>query len=129
MDLFQLGWFANPIFSMRGNYPATMITQIASNSVREGRSWSRLPTFSEQWINIIKGSADFLGLNYYSSRYIDIAETPVGENPSYERDMNLKYYVKDDWKRAASSWLYSVPQGLGDILRCVFLPMKTYYSQ
>lgn len=115
--LFQLGWFAGPIFSMRGNYPAVMITQIASNSIREGRSWSRLPTFSEQWVNTIRGSADFLGLNYYTSRYVDTLEKPVGPNPSFQRDMNLQLLVKDNWKQSASSWLYSVPQGLGDILR------------
>lgn len=94
-----------------------MITQIASNSIREGRSWSRLPTFSEEWINLIRGSADFLGLNYYTSRFIEVSDKPIGVNPSYNRDMNLKFIVKPEWKQSASSWLYSVPQGLGDILR------------
>lgn len=42
---------------------------------------------------------------------------PDGENPSYERDMNLKFEIKSDWPRAASNWLYSVPSGIADILR------------
>lgn len=96
-----------------------MITQIASNSIREGRSWSRLPTFSDRWVKMLRGSADFLGLNYYSSRVVEIAPEPQGRSPSFTRDMNLKMTVKPEWKQSASDWLYSVPQGLGDILRFV----------
>lgn len=94
-----------------------MIRSIASNSIREGRSWSRLPTFTDKWIETIRGSADFLGLNYYTSRYVEFNTERVGPNPSYQRDMNLKLVTKPEWKRSASSWLYSVPKGIGDILR------------
>lgn len=94
-----------------------MITQIASNSIREGRAWSRLPTLSPYWIERIRGSADFLGLNYYTSRYVKLQDKPIGENPSWERDSKLATYVLPDWKKAQSNWLYMVPEGLGDILR------------
>lgn len=94
-----------------------MITQIASNSIREGRTWSRLPIFSQKWIDMIKGSADFLGLNYYTSRYVEVLKEPVGRKPSIYRDMMLNFTVKPEWKRSRSDWLYSVPSGLGDILR------------
>lgn len=94
-----------------------MITQIASNSIREGRSFSRLPVFSEKWIETIRGSADFLGLNYYTSRYVEMLEEPEGTSPSLYRDMMMKFTVKPEWKQSKSSWLYSVPSGLGDILR------------
>ncbi|XP_055305125.1 myrosinase 1-like [Sitodiplosis mosellana] len=116
---FSLGWFANPIFSPAGNYPAIMITSIASNSIREGRSWSRLPSFTDKWIETIRGSADFLGLNYYTSRYVEVNPEPKGTNPSYERDINLKFVIKPEWKPSASNWLYSVPKGIGDILRWI----------
>lgn len=94
-----------------------MQTVINSNSIREGRSWSRLPTFSQKWKDLIKGSADFLGLNYYTSRYVKLNPEPSGLNPSWERDNGLIQSVEPEWKRSRSSWLYSVPQGLGDILR------------
>lgn len=96
-----------------------MITQIAGNSIREGRAWSRLPSFSDRWIEMIRGSADFLGLNYYTSRYVETTDEPTGRDPSYYRDVNLKLVVKPEWKQSASSWLYAVPQGLGDILRYI----------
>lgn len=94
-----------------------MTAQIASNSIREGRDWSRLPALSEQWINIIRGSADFLGYNYYTSRYVQGLKEPSGPNPSHERDTMLKNTVKPEWKQAKSNWLYAVPSGLGDMLR------------
>lgn len=117
LEFLQFGWFAHPIFSTKGNYPSIMIEQIASNSRKEKRSWSRLPKFSKKWIDIIRGSADFLGLNYYTSRYVEILDEPEGKNPSHWRDMSMKASIKPEWKRAKSEWLYSVPSGLGDLLR------------
>lgn len=97
-----------------------MITQIDNNSLREGRAWSRLPTFSKQWIDTICGSADFLGLNYYTSRYVEMSEKPLGKDPSFDRDRNVKDMKNLNWKRSSLKWLYSVPKGLGDIIRLVF---------
>lgn len=123
--IFQLGWFAAPIFSRDGDYPDVMVERVASNSKREGRHYSRLPTFSKRWVKMIRGSADFLGLNYYSSRFVEELDEPVGPHPSYVRDRNLKELTKPEWKRAASEWLYSVPQGLGDILRYSIIQSKS----
>lgn len=94
-----------------------MISQIAKNSMKEGRRLSRLPIFTNEWIEKIRGSADFLGLNYYTSRYVEIPKIPMGKSPSYERDFNIKEMVKTDWKPSASESFCSVPQGFGDILR------------
>lgn len=115
--LLQLGWIAHPIFSSEGDYPSIMIKQIASNSLREGRSWSRLPTFSKRWIDMIRGSADFFGLNYYTSRIIEISKNSKDLFPSYVNDAHLKTTIKPEWKKSASFWYYSVPNGIGDILR------------
>lgn len=94
-----------------------MITHVSNNSIREGRLRSRLPTFSSDWINTIRGSADFFGLNYYTSRYLESPIKSIGEDPSIERDRVYEWKVKPEWKQAESTWLYSVPEGLGDVLR------------
>lgn len=114
---FQLGWFAHPIFSVEGNYPPIMISQIANNSMHQGRSESRLPTFSKEWIAKIRGSADFFGINYYTSRMVELSNGLEGRNPSFERDRNLKETVTSDFKPSSLFWLYSYPKGLGDVLR------------
>lgn len=96
-----------------------MHEQIDENSIREGLKQSRLPTFSEYWIKQIQGSADFLGLNYYSSRYVELLRTPTGPNPSYERDTMLSHTVDPEWKQEKPWFIYSVPKGLGDLLRYI----------
>lgn len=115
--LEQLGWFANPIFSREGGYPTVMREQIDSNSSLEGRNHSRLPIFSDFWIEQIRGSSDFFGLNYYTSRCVELLKTPTGVNPSYERDTLINQTVKPEWTQSTALHIYSVPSGLGDLLR------------
>lgn len=98
-----------------------MIKEIRKNSKKEGRLYSRLPEFSREWVKKIRGSADFLGLNYFTSRYVEEIEESKLPYPSYARDRRLKDVVQSDWKRSELEWLYSVPQGLGDILRYILI--------
>lgn len=114
---FNLGLMAHPIFSTHGNYPELVRSVVANNSMHEGRLESRLPTFSSKWIDMIRNSADFFGLNYYTSRYVEFSIEPVEEDPSFARDLNVNFTTDPRWKRAAARHLYSVPNGLGDLLR------------
>lgn len=109
----MLGWFAHPIFSKQGNYPQIMIDNIKRNSA--DRPWSRLPEFTAAEINSIKGSADFLAINYYSSRLVK-AKANYPEEFDWEADAGIDRFVNQSWPRAKSSWLYNVPQGLHDLL-------------
>lgn len=95
-----------------------MKKDIAINSKREGRIRSRLPEFTLKEICEIRGSADFLGANYYTARYVTrpgsssmLNGVPL-RNPSYERDLDVTQYVDPEWKVAASFFIYSVPEGL-----------------
>ncbi|VDM75403.1 unnamed protein product, partial [Strongylus vulgaris] len=58
-------WFINPLF--RGDYPKAMRVTVNEKSRREGRTTSRLPYFSDYEKDMLIGSADFLGINYYIS--------------------------------------------------------------
>ncbi|XP_070490367.1 myrosinase 1-like [Chironomus tepperi] len=109
----MLGWFAHPIYSKDGNYPQVMIDNIKRNS--GSRPWSRLAEFTTEEIELIKGSADFLALNYYSSRIVKPKVT-YPEEYDWEADAGVDRYVNPQWERAESSWLYVVPEGLRDLL-------------
>jgi beta-glucosidase len=54
---FQLGWFTDPIYL--GDYPSSMKQLIGE----------RLPSFTKEQRDRLKGSIDFLGLNHYSTKY------------------------------------------------------------
>lgn len=113
----------NPIFSKHGNYPQIMIDEIGNKSKAEGRFWSRLPTFTETERKSLIGSADFLGLNYYTSRYVS-ASTVNSTEISFDGDVNVEYSTDDTWTTSKSSWLFGVPKGLEDLLKFI----KNKYS-
>lgn len=116
---FGFGWFAHPLFSKDGGYPKVMVDRVASNSAKEGRRKSRLPSFSPVELEQVRGSSDFLGINYYTSGYAfdgDEQTSWIGE-PSRWRDQNTYGYGNDDWPVAASGWLRSVPEGLRELLK------------
>ena len=117
---FYFGWYTHPIFSKVGGYPQIMIDVINENSIKENRTRSRLPEFTEEERKNVMGSADFLGLNYYSSHYsepgIDLNWAP---NPSFPRDQYIHTSDDASWPTAQSTWLKSVPEGLRAFLNWI----------
>uniref|UniRef100_A0A6E8VE25 Beta-glucosidase lactase phlorizinhydrolase n=3 Tax=Anopheles coluzzii TaxID=1518534 RepID=A0A6E8VE25_ANOCL len=116
--LFQIGWFAEPLFGEDGNYPGVMVDEIGHNSALERRSHSRLPSFTSAERLLVRGSADFFAYNYYSSRLVDLdrAEYNAAEPPAWRRDARILQSVDPAWSRAKSTWLYVVPEGLRGVL-------------
>lgn len=104
---FMLGWFMDPI--VHGDYPASMRTLVQD----------RLPEFTEEQSKMLKGSFDFLGLNYYTGNYaknLTEKKYPV----SYETDANILFTAYRDGisigPQAASTWLFVYPEGLKELL-------------
>lgn len=119
---YRYRWFADPIFSVQGGYPQLMVDEIAKRSAIEGRPFSRLPTMTEEQKSLIRGSSDFFGINYYTSAYMVINKTERDprEEPSWFGDSGIKESVDiENWKRAATLWLFSVPDGLRQLLNWI----------
>jgi len=55
----QLGIYANPIFTEEGDYPSVVKERIDANSKAEGFTTSRLPKFTSEEVNFIKGKIRF----------------------------------------------------------------------
>lgn len=49
----------------------------------------RLPKFTTEQAEMVKGSYDFLGLNYYTSNYASNIVSPYKVNISYSRDSQV----------------------------------------
>lgn len=116
---FSFGWFAQPIFGATGDYPEVMIGRVANNSAKEGRRKSRLPVFSAEEIASLRGSADFMGLNYYTSaKASDGGDQHIWTgHPSRDRDQNTRWHGDASWPVAESPWLRSVAEGLRELLK------------
>uniref|UniRef100_A0A2N9EWC3 Beta-glucosidase n=1 Tax=Fagus sylvatica TaxID=28930 RepID=A0A2N9EWC3_FAGSY len=71
---FLFGWFAHPVTF--GDYPESM--KVAVNH--------RLPKFTNAQSKLLKGSIDFLSVNYYTSNYAESASLANGVNVTYVTD-------------------------------------------
>ncbi|XP_050305569.1 myrosinase 1-like [Anthonomus grandis grandis] len=119
---WALGLFGHPIFI--GNWPQMVIDRIGNLSVAQGFNTSRLPAFTETEIELIKGTYDYLGLNYYTTLlasplldFTDYENVTVG----YGYDRNVLSSYDPSWTQSPVSWvtLFDVPAGFRAMLNWV----------
>jgi beta-glucosidase len=107
---FQLGWFADPIYF--GDYPAVMRERVGD----------RLPKFTQEEKEMMKGSNDMFFLNHYTSSYASVP-TNFNDTVGWFKDMNVNITRDRDGvpmgPRADSEWLYVYPQGIRDMVNWV----------
>ncbi|RDX87882.1 Beta-glucosidase 12, partial [Mucuna pruriens] len=100
--------FMEPLTS--GNYPQSLRSLVGK----------RLPKFSKQQVKLIKGSFDFLGLNYYTSNYAANAPKLSNDKPNYVTDSHVNLTTERNGipigPLAASNWLYVYPRGIRELL-------------
>lgn len=102
---FMFGWYMDPLTN--GEYPASMRKLVGE----------RLPEFTKEESEMIKGSYDFLGLNYYTARY---AKDDPDSTPMLSfTDSRLEQLEKRGDVPIGDlhgSWIYLVPDGLRELL-------------
>uniref|UniRef100_UPI0037E7575E lactase/phlorizin hydrolase-like n=1 Tax=Semicossyphus pulcher TaxID=241346 RepID=UPI0037E7575E len=115
---FMLGWYAHPIF-VDGDYPATLKTQIEEKRKKCPLSEpARLPVFTSEESKRIHGTADFFGLNHYTSRLVNSSDGGCNSGPHGVGDFQAQ--VDPSWSSTASDWIYSTPWGLRRLLNYIF---------
>jgi len=106
---FRIGWFMDPLTS--GKYPDSMRSLVGA----------RLPRFTHEESKELKGSFDFLGLNYYSTHFA--INNPNPRNPvktDYGLDVraNLSFEVNGVCLGSSegASAFRSYPAGIRDVI-------------
>ncbi|KAF2887322.1 hypothetical protein ILUMI_18851, partial [Ignelater luminosus] len=118
--LFTFGWYTDPIYGRKGDYPEVMNKFVAERSKKEGFKKSRLPVFTKEEVAYIKGTYDFFGLNHYTSFTIsDAPEFPIGGKPSLVEDARLIAGQDPNWPSTAADWLKIVPWGFTKTLKWI----------
>ncbi|XP_056637774.1 cytosolic beta-glucosidase-like [Diorhabda sublineata] len=117
---FVHGMYMHPI--VFGNWPQIMIDNVAKFSQVQGFNESRLPAFSNEEIELIKGTFDFIAINHYTT-YMVKARSQPSYAVSWVADSGVDSYQKDTWETAAIGWFKKVPWGFGKLLRWL---RKTY---
>ncbi|GMF31970.1 unnamed protein product [Phytophthora lilii] len=115
---FHLGWFADPVY--KGDYPQIM----------KDRLGDRLPKFTKEQQQLLKGSSDFFGLNNYSSSYAKPADSykpgelpPSDSTGSFFQDEGVNAFEDPSWEQTAAMWNFVTPWGLKAL--CLHIS-KTY---
>jgi len=98
---FQMGWYAHPIYT--GDYPAAMRRLYGT----------RLPHFTEEESNLLKGSSDFFGINQYGGAWASFAPDSPGADLSYSKSDTEGFH------HGQSSWLTALGWGLTKLLHWV----------
>lgn len=102
---FWLGWFADPVYL--GDYPEAMRNILGD----------RLPTFTADETALLKGSADFFGLNHYGTGLV--TDTSV-EDPTDSGWMECYGAVDESsFVQAQSAWLFGAGWGVRKLLTWV----------
>ncbi|KAJ8602452.1 hypothetical protein CTAYLR_001281, partial [Chrysophaeum taylorii] len=109
----QFGWFFDPV--VYGDYPESMKRRVGD----------AMPAFTPEQSAALRGSVDFLGVNYYTARWIAVPDKIHRPSPSANGIpfLNAMFTMTayDDNRvaigpRAGSEWLYVVPEGIHDVL-------------
>ncbi|EDS31871.1 lactase-phlorizin hydrolase [Culex quinquefasciatus] len=119
---FHIGWYMHPIYSKTGNYPQVMIDRINALSQEQGFANSRLPVFTEEEIEKLKGSSDFFGINAYTTNIVYKNDAENSANlrvPSFDHDRNTLGYQDPSWPASGSGWLKVYPKGLYYLLNWI----------
>ncbi|CAM8984268.1 unnamed protein product [Rhodiola kirilowii] len=98
---FTFGWYMDPL--VFGEYPSTMRKLVKD----------RLPQFTKEQQYSIKWSFDFIGINYYTSRY---AQAAVATNNISTKSFSTDSLTNITSKAQGSSYIYIYPDGLQKVL-------------
>ncbi|KAK4591737.1 hypothetical protein RGQ29_016251 [Quercus rubra] len=105
---FFFGWFVHPV--IYGDYPKSMKCSVGN----------RLPRFTEAQSKLLKGSLNFLGVNYYTTNYVESAPSSNGVNVSYVSDRQATLTTDKNGTPigtpTALNWLFIYPKGLQELL-------------
>lgn len=109
---FELGWFLHPLIF--GDYP---------NSMRE-MVGARLPAFTAEMSESLKGSVDFVGINHYTTYYAHdskfaILEELLEDNPDAQVVTPFTRRGKALGEKAGAIWQYVVPSGIKKLMQYI----------
>ena len=108
---FFLAWFADPVY--KGDYPTVM----------RDRLGDRLPKFTLEEKEMIKGTSDFFGLNHYTTMYAahddgTSKEQSVYGNGGISEDQLVNLTLDESWKVTLMNWAV-VPWGCKKLLHWI----------
>lgn len=82
-----------------------MKERVAKTSKEQGFDRSRLPVFTSEDIDLIRGSSDFFGLNHYTTQLVRSGRDEKNLVPSYEDDIGVTAFMDSSWTGGNMSYM------------------------
>ncbi|KAM9629680.1 lactase/phlorizin hydrolase [Morphnus guianensis] len=114
---FLVGWFTHPIFK-NGDYPEVMKWKVGNRSELQNLPSSRLPVFTAEEREYIRGTADVFCFNTYTSKIVTHATTRLRPF-SYMYDQEVLTKVDSSWPSSAITDHRAVAWGLRRLLNWI----------
>ncbi|NXS52208.1 LPH hydrolase, partial [Brachypteracias leptosomus] len=114
---FLVGWFTHPIFK-NGDYPDVMKWKVGNRSELQNLPSSRLPVFTAEERDYIRGTADVFCFNTYTSKIVTHSTTRL-KPFSYEYDQEVSTKVDSSWPSSAITDHRAVAWGLRRLLNWI----------
>ncbi|XP_069681387.1 myrosinase 1-like [Periplaneta americana] len=116
---FNVALFDDPVYSQTGDYPQKVKDRVGNFSMKQGFPKSRLPSFTKEEVEYVKGSADYYALNEYSTMLIKKADG--GEDtPSMLTDAGIEVYIPTQWPQSkGSTWETIAPKSIRQIINWI----------
>ncbi|XP_063833911.1 myrosinase 1-like [Ostrinia nubilalis] len=111
--------YCHPIFSEEGGWPPALETYLFTKSIKEGYKRSRLPAFTSEEIELIRGTYDFYALNHYTSKVVRFARSgeKVGGWPlDGSAELGIVLEARPNWKPTSCWWIKQHPEGFRNVL-------------
>ncbi|XP_059055796.1 myrosinase 1-like [Achroia grisella] len=113
------GIYSHAIYSKEGGWPPIIEKLFAEKSKTKGYPRSRLPEFTKEEIELVRGTYDYYALNYYTARVVRFARPgeeagpwPVFGSP----ELNIVANVLPEWKTTVADIFFIYPPGLRHLL-------------
>ncbi|XP_065222128.1 myrosinase 1-like [Planococcus citri] len=118
--MLQLDMLTHPIYSKEGGYPKIVRQVLDEISRKEGRKRSKLPEFTKEEIESLKGSNDFFAFNHYTTlsctpKFSQNSNQQTKPESTFEDDINSTVSFDPDNKTVY--WVKVVPHGIREVLK------------
>ncbi|XP_028036754.1 myrosinase 1-like [Bombyx mandarina] len=107
------GRYSHPVYSKEGGWPPSLEKHLEEVGRRKGFNKSVLPPFTKEEIDLIRGTYDYYGMNFYTSRLVRKARPgeSIGAWPlSGAPDFDAAFEKDPSWVAGYSSWFYVTPE-------------------
>uniref|UniRef100_A0A0K0FIE7 Cytosolic beta-glucosidase n=1 Tax=Strongyloides venezuelensis TaxID=75913 RepID=A0A0K0FIE7_STRVS len=104
------GTFAEPIFGKNGDYPEFVKERHNELKISERNSETRLRLFNDEEKELLKGSSDFLGYNYYTPYIVYKGKNKVpGSSDQFAKDYDFSVGMAPSYPPAGDGWVQNAP--------------------